>query len=142
MGTRPVGLLPGFRFCSCSPDRIKQVPHGRTYAYRHSPKWHPKTTRAGSPTPIRRLKDMGDSEQNTTTLDYQMARRRAQVETISLEKLIETADDLIEQAREALHDAEVRKEKLVERHLHLQALIECAEVLDGRVIEQCPSPSS
>jgi hypothetical protein len=127
--------------CQCSPDCPKVVSPSRTYAYGHSPKYKAKQEGAALDAkfaaangqmvrlePYRKRIEF-DDHTNTTSLDYTMAKRRAQVELPKLDALIEAADELLELARLEVKRLDHKKEYLVHRHAHLQALIECTNVL-------------
>lgn len=117
------------RRCQCSTDCPKVVSARRRYAYGHSPAHAIKVAKQfGQPTA--RGVSYEDTA-NTTSLDYEMAKRRAQVESIGMEKWIDSIDLLIEQARAEVTRLQTQKDTLVHRHEHLQALIECADVLAG-----------
>lgn len=133
-----VGYPPpaGYHFCACTSRCSKHVKNGRAYAYRHSPAYKPKekaTTARGV---------SYENKANTTSLDYQMAKRRAQVEMPLIEKIIEDTDNKIEDLRQTIVSLQSLKDEHVRRHEHLQALIECADVLTGGPTDPCSSADS
>jgi hypothetical protein len=113
--------------CQCSPDCPKVVSPSRTYAYGHSPARAMKVAKQLAQPPARGVSY--EDKANTTSLDYQMAKRRAQVESKQVEEMIDAADDGLERARQEVALLQSEKDKLVNRHAHLQALIECTDVL-------------